>query len=60
MGALEVARCFYRLAGEGLNVNNIWRYHKGQYRHWLREPAVGHLGSHLGIVDPVYCAAANP
>src|SRR5947208_1640383 len=23
--------------GEGLNVNNIWRYHKGQYRHWLRE-----------------------
>src|SRR3989442_14018046 len=23
--------------GEGLNVNSIWRYHKGQYRHWLRE-----------------------
>src|SRR2546426_908020 len=23
--------------GEGLNVNNIWRYHKNQYRHWLRE-----------------------
>jgi len=23
--------------GEGLNVNNLWRYHKGTYRHWLRE-----------------------
>src|SRR5213593_3593452 len=23
--------------GEGLNVNSIWRYHKGQFRHWLRE-----------------------
>ena len=23
--------------GQGLNVNNLWRYHKGTYRHWLRE-----------------------
>src|SRR5947209_2913921 len=23
--------------GEGLNVNNLWRYHKGPYRHWLRQ-----------------------
>ena len=23
--------------GEGLNVNNLWRYHKGSYRHWLRQ-----------------------
>src|SRR4051812_14362258 len=24
-------------AGAGLNVNNLWRYHKGPYRAWLRE-----------------------
>src|SRR5712671_6798569 len=23
--------------GEGLNINNLWRYHKGPYRHWLRD-----------------------
>src|SRR3954471_1627782 len=23
--------------GAGLNVNSLWRYHKGPYRHWLRE-----------------------
>src|SRR2546427_2272049 len=27
------------LGGDGkhLNVNNLWRYHKGPFRHWLRE-----------------------
>ena len=23
--------------GQSLNVNNLWRYHKGAFRHWLRE-----------------------
>jgi hypothetical protein len=23
--------------GASLNVNNLWRYHKGAFRHWLRE-----------------------